>query len=449
MVTQKSNFIIFSLVNRCQLKLILLTIILSSLFYFYEIFAIDEIDKKKLSLNGSYKIQNSADSILNSNFNFSNVTNITNNPLDSVYAQIAAIDNNVYLIWQESITDNSNEKNYDIYFKKSEDQGNTFSKPINLSNNTGFSEHPQIAVSKNGIFIVWADNTDSNNTEIMFTKSIDDGTAFSKVINLSNNSKNSNNVEISAFDENVYVVWQDVDHNNNNKNSSIMFKSSLDSGNTFNGTIQLATNTNDAYPKVNSYQDYVYIVWNSENNSLSKDIENSGLFFIKSSDKGNTFENSIRIVHNNFGESQISVSKDEVLIGWGGLHAKNIKDIYFVKSDDNGTSFTDPYTLQVTKPENKNYSDKINHPTNVEIAHDDPSNIVWQDVISKENQDIFIANIKNDFLSTKIVNLSNNTGISECPQIAVSNNHIYIVWEDITPGNHEILFIKGTVQQNN
>jgi hypothetical protein len=450
MVTQKSNFIIFSLVNRCQLKLILLTIILSSLFYCYEIFAIDEIDEKKLSLNSSYKIQNSADSILNSNFNFSNVTNITNNPLDSVYAQIAAIDNNVYLIWQESITNNSNEKNYDIYFKKSGDRGNTFSKPINLSNNTGFSEHPQIAVSKNGIFIVWADNTNSNNTEIMFTKSEDNGTTFSKVINLSNNSKNSNNVEISAFDENVYVVWQDIDHNNNNnKNSSIMFKSSLDSGNTFNDTIQLAINTNDAYPKVNSYQDYVYIVWNSENNSLSKDIENSGLFFIKSSDKGNTFENSIRIVHNNFGESQISVSKDEVLIGWGGLHAKNIKDIYFVKSDDNGTSFTDPYTIQVTKPENKNYSfDKINHPTNVEIAYDDPSYIVWQDVISKENQDIFIANITNDFPSTKIVNLSNNTGISECPQIAVSNNHIYIVWEDITPGNHEILFIKGTVQQN-
>ena len=449
MVTQKSNFIIFSIVNRCQLKLILLTIILSSLFYFYEIFAIDEIDKKKLSLNSSYKIQNSADSILNSNFNFSNVTNITNNTLDSVYAQIAAIDNNVYLIWQESITDNSNEKNYDIYFKKSEDQGNTFNKPINLSNNTGFSEHPQIAVSKNGIFIVWADNTNSNNTEIMFTKSIDDGTTFTKVINLSNNSKNSNNVEISAFDENVYVVWQDIDHTNNNKNSSIMFKSSLDSGNTFNDTIELATNTNDAYPKVNSYQDYVYIVWNSENNSLSKDIENSGLFFIKSSDKGNTFDNSIRIVHNNFGESQISVSREEVLIGWGGLHAKNINDVYFVKSDDNGTSFTDPYTIQVTKSENKNSSDKINHPTNVEIAHDDPSNIVWQDVISKENQDIFIANTKNDFPSTKIVNLSNNTGISECPQIAVSNNHIYIVWEDITPGNHEILFIKGTVQQNN
>ena len=30
------------------------------------------------------------------------------------------------------------------------------------------------------------------------------------------------------------------------------------------------------------------------------------------------------------------------------------------------------------------------------------------------------------------MNLSNNSGFSECPQIAVSNNHIYGVWEDIT-----------------
>ena len=430
--------------------MILFTIFLSSSFYFYDIFAIDEMDEKNLSLNNSFKIENSINNTLTSDFNFSNVTNITNNIEDSVYAQIAAVNNTVYLVWQESVNDKSNKNNYDVYFKKSENNGNTFSKPINLSNNTGFSEHPQIAVTKNGIYIVWADNTNSNNTEIMFTKSEDNGTTFSKVINLSKNSKNSNNVEISAFDENVYVVWQDIDdqNNNNNKNSSIMFKSSIDSGNTFNDTIELANNMNEAYPKVNSYQDYVYIVWNSENNDFSKDNENSGLFFIKSSDKGNSFENSIRIVHNNFGESQISVSKDEVFIGWGGLHSKNINGIYFVKSYDNGTSFTNPHIIQVTKSENKNSSEKINHPTNVEIANHDSSYIVWQDIISKENQDIFIANIKNVFQSTKLVNLSNNTGISECPQIAVANNHIYVVWEDITPGNHEILFTKGTVQQN-
>src|SRR6187431_2988093 len=172
MIIQQSNFKILSLVNKCKLKLIFFTIVISSLFYFYEIFANDEIDEKKLTLNFS-KIQNNIDITFNSDFYFANVTNITNNTLDSVYAQIAAIDNNVYLVWQESVNDKSKENNYDIYFKKSKDNGNTFSKPINLSNNTGFSEHPQIAISNNSIFIVWTDNTHSNNTEIMFTKSID------------------------------------------------------------------------------------------------------------------------------------------------------------------------------------------------------------------------------------------------------------------------------------
>ena len=105
----------------------------------------------------------------------SNITNLTNNDQDSVYGQIATLENNVYVVWQESIGETLPKKNYDIYFMKSEDNGVTFDTPINISNNTGFSEHPQIAVSQNGIFIVWADNTKSINTEIMFTKSEDNG----------------------------------------------------------------------------------------------------------------------------------------------------------------------------------------------------------------------------------------------------------------------------------
>jgi hypothetical protein len=293
----------------------------------------------------------------------------------------------------------------------------------------------------------------------MFTKSEDNGTTFSKVINLSNNSQNSNNQEISAFDENVYVVWQDIDSNNFYDNeinevekkplSSIIFKASLDTGKTFNDSIELANNTNDAYPKVNSYKEHVYVTWNSENSSSSKnEDENSGLFFIKSPDKGNNFENTIRIAHYNFGESQMAVDENKVVILWGGLHAKNINDIYFVQSDDNGTAFTDPYIISEkdASAENRKNTDKINSPSNVEIPTNNPAYIVWQDKISQENQDIFITtNIKDDMQYSKIINLSNNSGISECPSIAISNNYIYVLWEDITPGNHEILFTRGTI----
>jgi hypothetical protein len=46
-------------------------------------------------------------------------------------------------------------------------------------------------------------------------------------------------------------------------------------------------------------------------------------------------------------------------------------------------------------------------------------------------------------LSKAIENLSNNKGISECPSIAVSNNNVYVVWEDDTTGNHKIFFTRS------
>jgi hypothetical protein len=40
------------------------------------------------------------------------------------------------------------------------------------------------------------------------------------------------------------------------------------------------------------------------------------------------------------------------------------------------------------------------------------------------------------------INLSNNTGLSTIPQIAVSgNNNVYVTWQDTTPGNRDIFLI--------
>jgi len=274
----------------------------------------------------------------------------------------------------------------------------------------------------------------------MFTKSQDKGKTFSKPINLSNNSKDSYNQEISAFNENVYVVWQDTDKKNNNTNGSIMFKSSTNTGNTFNGSIELINNTNDAFPKINSNDNYVYIVWNNENK------KNSGLFFVKSFDKGNNFQKIIKLNNDsNFGESQISVYRNEVLVIWGGYLSKNIENIYYVKSNDNGKTFTDTNTIPEKTIRSNDTSDyiKLNgiikNPLNVEITNKNFSYIVWQNAFSKQNEDIILLvddHKNNDH--TNIFNLSNNPGISECPSIAISDNNIYVIWEDYTPGNHEI-----------
>src|SRR5918999_544584 len=163
---------------------------------------------------------------------FTTPINLTNNTRDSVYAQIASFGKNVYMVWQENNPDpsgqnnnannninyNDDYENYDIYIKKSTDGGLTFSKEINLSKNPGFSEHPQIAISGNNVYVAWIDDASSSssssstkNQEIYFRKSINGGNTFDKIINLSNSSNaDSYNLEITAAGNNVYAVWQDT-----------------------------------------------------------------------------------------------------------------------------------------------------------------------------------------------------------------------------------------------
>ena len=430
------------------LNYILFIYFFSSILYSYEINALDETkyanDFFQNTLLEKF-IQNNDSRIVN--YPHSNITNLTNNNEDSIYGQIEAFDNNVYVVWQESVSKSLPEHNYDIFFAKSEDNGKTFGTPINLSNNTEFSERPQIAVSKNGIFIVWAETTNPNNKEIMFTKSLDNGKTFSNPINLSSNSKDSYNQEISAFNENVYVVWQDTDKKNNDTNGIIMFKSSTNTGNTFNNSIEVINNTYSAFPKINSYGNYVYIVWNNENK------KNGGLFFVKSFDKGNNFDNITKLSNDsNFGESQIAVKENEILVIWGGFLLKNIENIYYVKSSDNGKTFTDANTIseKIIRSNNTNYDTELNgiieNPMNVEVTSKNFSYIAWQNSFSEQNEDILLlVDNHNDNSYSNIFNLSNNSSISECPSIAISDNNIYVIWEDYISGNHEIFLVNISI----
>jgi hypothetical protein len=81
-------------------------------------------------------------------------------------------------------------RNYDILFKRSTDNGSSFEREINLSNNSGFSEHPQMSSLGNNVYVVWADDTNVNK-QIFFRKSNDNGNTFGKEIMLSKNNKNS------------------------------------------------------------------------------------------------------------------------------------------------------------------------------------------------------------------------------------------------------------------
>jgi hypothetical protein len=362
---------------------------------------------------------------------FENATNLTNNPLDSVYGQVAAWNNNVYVLWQDSMP--SGNRNYDIFIKNSVDNGSTFGSPVNLSNNSGFSEHPQIAAYNNNVYAIWADDT-SGNREVLFTRSEDNGSSFFGTIkNLSNSTSDSFNHEIAVFGDNVYVIWLDQAEGDKAK---IFLKASDDGGATFGRTVNISSNANDeTFPKVAAYKDSVYIAWNMADGELDKS-DNEGLFFVSSLDGGSTFDNMTKLnPEKDSGEAQVAAFNDAVYVVSGGLHSVNVDGPIFMKSNDGGKSFSEPVTLD--------QNGTFINPTNVEVgAYDEQFSYVAAQVSVSGNEEIFLLEMTGNNLG-QVFNLSNNAKISECPSIAMAGNNIYVVWEDMTPGNHDILYAKG------
>lgn len=387
---------------------------------------------------------NNLDTINQKKLEFGDTINLTNNERESVYGQISTSNNNVYFVWQESMP-GTDIRNYDILFKSSIDNGSSFSQEINFSNNSGFSEHPQISSAVDNVHVIWADDTNGNK-QVYFRASNDNGNTFGEAIKLSNNSSNSYNQDIAAFDNNVYAVWLEKALSGPYR---VMLATSEDSGNSFREPVSLSENASaQSYPKISALNGHVYVAWNVEEDlSNASTITNEGVFFISSSDNGLTFENTAKLnrEENDFGKPQVAAGYDNtVFVIWGGSIDNHVNSIYLVKSDDYGRSFGDMKKIEETE------QGKINNPLNVEILIDEINRlfIAWQDKVGTAeeagNEDILSAVSFDGGESFEgAINISDNEDTSECPSIAVNGNNIYIIWEDLTPGNHEVLYRQG------
>ena len=95
-----------------------------------------------------------------------------------------------------------------------------------------------IAVSEANVYVAWWTNKSGNN-EVLFRASNDNGATFGDKINLSKTPESeSEDVEIQASDNNVYVTWWE---RNQTSNDPVM-RISNDNGETFGPLLPLAVN---------------------------------------------------------------------------------------------------------------------------------------------------------------------------------------------------------------
>ena len=427
-----------------------------------------------VAYQNSFAQSDGNDNIIANQVRFSEPVNLTNNARDSVYAQVASSGENVYIVWQENPPSGFSVQsdgliNYEIFIKKSVDGGQTFGDEINLSNNPGFSEHPQIAASGNNVYVAWIDNSPlvgtsshaEDNKKIMFKKSTDAGNTFGETITLSDvQDADSSNLEMAAAGNNVYAVWQvtplppqfNADQDSV-QSAGIFLMTSSDNGETFQEAKSVSDNVLKSYPKVAAYHNNVYVIWNvgiigdntspvnNNNNNNNDSSTNNGIYLTKSYDGGRTFDNTLKLNANwnSVGESQIAASGDSVYVVWGGNPDEKVAgNLFYTSSLDNGVSFSAARTLTERNT------------LNAEVAAADNGNevyLAWQGVLPNDNEEIFVKkSADNGATFTEISqNVSNNEGISECTSISISEDprKVYLAWEDSPSGNHEILFARN------
>jgi hypothetical protein len=234
---------------------------------------------------------------------FVDMMNLSNNAGSSFEPNIAVYDKNVYIVWRDNTPGNN-----EIFFRASNDNGSTFNEIINLSNNAGISDSPRIAASDNNVYVVWRDRSPGND-EVFFSASDNNGATFSRPVNLSNNAGSSFEPNIAVYDKNVYIVWRD----NTPLNEDIFFRASNDNGSTFNNVINLSSNAGISdSPRMVVYDKNVYIVWRDNTPG------NNEIFFRASNDNGATFSGLVNLSNNSITSDSphIAVYDSNVYVVW-------------------------------------------------------------------------------------------------------------------------------------
>jgi hypothetical protein len=251
--------------------------------------------------------------------------------------QIEARGKHVYLVWEEKIASFGSSGQFDIFFARSSDFGKSFDIE-NLSHNKGDSLTAQLAISGKNVYVVWSDYTRSEgHGEIYFRASSDSGHTFDIVRNLSDSPGPSIEPLVKARGDSVYVVWNDGDADAN-ANGKIFFRNSADNGRSFGEAVDVTAAGGTSLTRATTVKSMsapgadVYIAWQD-----NTDPGTFRIYFISSNDKGTTFGNpKILNPDSTFGTLPEVVSKDgRVFVSWNAGFGK----LVLRTSTDHGETF--------------------------------------------------------------------------------------------------------------
>ena len=341
--------------------------------------------------------------------------NISNTSGGSFWPAVAIDDaGNPHVVWHDQSPGNK-----EIYYVTKPD-GGPWSTPVNISNTPQRSFWSTVAIGSGGtVHVLWGDDTPGNG-EILYA-SKPSGGSWSTPANISNDLGSSYRPDIAIDDEDtLHVVW----HDDTVGNYEIYYASKPTIGLWSDPTNISGSPTDSAQPSTAiDSNGTIHVVWD----------EGDGIYYAKKPSDG--FWSTPTELPSSPGSSggpAIAIGDDILHVVWRDWTPGNQKIYYTSKTSEGGWS-----TLV-----NMSSNSTINTFGSPAIAVDGVGtvHVVWGDD-SPGNGEILHASKPSGGSWSTPVNISNNSGWSERPALPTSmSGAIHVVWEDDTPGNDEILY---------
>jgi len=139
---------------------------------------------------------------------FGNPLNLSNSEEMSAKTRdthMAFSKNNLYAVWTDGTTEDA-----DVFFTRSIDKGNTFFQPINFSLAAMGARYAQVVAHEPNVYVMWYDYR-TGNSEVFLRSSNDGGETFGSIKNLSSDDAQSTlsilGPHLAITQEGVFASW--------------------------------------------------------------------------------------------------------------------------------------------------------------------------------------------------------------------------------------------------
>jgi len=248
-------------------------------------------------------------------------TNLTFTSSDSRFPGLAASGSTFHLVWQEKGT-----PNWEIHYKRSTDEGASWSPDTTLSEVTSDSAgswNPTVATWGQTVHVAWADGRGGGGAppDIFYKRSLDGGASWGPDTRLTFASGFSANPSITVSGDTVHLAWADDRTGNDN----IFYKRSTNQGGTWstdtNLTNLLSYGTN---PAISASGSLVHLAWVNDGQDV---------FYKRSWDNGNHWTPGTRLAAGTGAFPSISASGSNVHIAWVDDRDGNF-EIYYRRNSE-------------------------------------------------------------------------------------------------------------------